>query len=191
MKFIRISFVILLFFLCFFIKNLKAESDIGVVNFSTCISDSNYGKQEQEEFEKLKNQITSLINDKEKHVNELYAKSNDSEFRDSLSPEAEKSFLMKFQTSNEELINYKNQYNQIMNQAHIKLIQTMSNYIKQTTEKISREKKLKLVISNDICFYFDKVYDITNIVVKEMDKSFENFKREQKTSDNEEKQKNK
>ena len=57
MKFIRISFVILLFFLCFFIKNLKAESDIGVVNFATCISDSKYGKQEHAKRQKRASRI--------------------------------------------------------------------------------------------------------------------------------------
>ena len=57
-------------------------SSIGLVNFSTCITESKYGKDEQASFEQVKTQMTTLISDLEKKLQEIAGKFNDPEFTD-------------------------------------------------------------------------------------------------------------
>ncbi len=147
-------------------------SNYGIVNFGTCISDSKLGKQEQASFETLKKQMASLLEDTEKQLGELSAKFNDPEFLDGLSPEAEDELKNKFRTLNEELGRYQNQYYQVMNQANMRIMQTVSVSINSASEKVAKEKKLSMVVNKDACFYFTPGLDVTNLVIGEMDKAF-------------------
>ncbi len=169
---------------------VAAESapNYGVVNFGTCVSDSKLGKQEQASFETLKKQMTSLLEDTEKQLNELSAKFNDPEFLDGLSPEAEEELKTKFRTLNEELGRYQNQYYQVMNQANMRIMQTLQVSINTAAEKVAKEKKLTMVVNKDACFYFTPGLDVTTHVIGEMDKTFaEEAKKQSAVASNEEK----
>jgi outer membrane protein len=144
----------------------------GIVNFGTCVSDSKLGKQEQASFESLKKQMTVLLEDTEKQLNELSTKFNDPEYLDGLSPEAEEELKVKFRTLNEELSRYQNQYYQVMNQANMRIMQTLAAGINSASEKVAKDKKLSMVVNKDACFYFTPALDVTNLVIVEMDKSF-------------------
>ncbi len=146
---------------------------IGVVNFSNCVTDSKLGKQEQSSFDSLKKQMSTLLEDTEKQLNDIAAKFNDPEYLDGLSPEAEEELKNKFRFLNEEMSRYQNQYYQVLNQANMRIIQTISNGINAASEKVAKDKKLTVVVNKDACFYFSPVLDVTNQVVTEMDKSFE------------------
>src|SRR5580658_4473294 len=111
-----------------------APSNIGIVNFGTCVADSKLGKQEQAAFESLKKQMTTLLEDTEKQLNEIAAKFNDPEFLDGLSPEAEEELKTKFRTLNEELGRYQNQYYQVMNQANMRIMQILATSINTAAE---------------------------------------------------------
>lgn len=145
---------------------------IGVVNFATCVSDSKLGKQEQASFEALKKQMSTALEDTEKQLNDLTAKFNDPDYIDGLSPEAEAELKNKFRSLSEELSRYQNQYYQVMNQANMRIIQTLTSAINAASEKIAKDKKLSLVINKDACFYCAPSTDLTTLVVTEMDKSF-------------------
>src|SRR5271168_1171700 len=82
----------------------------GVVNFTTCVTDSKYGKKEQENFESLRKQMASMIESTEKELKDIAAKFEDTEYLDSLSPKAEEEMKIKFQTLQEELGRYQNQF---------------------------------------------------------------------------------
>ncbi len=144
----------------------------GIVNFGTCVTDSKLGKQEQASFESLKKQMTSLLEDTEKQLNDLAAKFNDPEYLDGLSPEAEEELKNKFRTLNEELGRYQNQYYQVMNQANMRIIQTLSTSINTAAEKVAKDKKLNMVVNKDACFYFTPALDVTTFVIAEMDKNY-------------------
>lgn len=144
----------------------------GIVNFGTCVSDSKLGKQEQASFEALKKQMSSLLEDTEKQLNELSAKFNDPEYLDGLSPEAEEELKNKFRALNEELNRYQNQYYQVMNQANMRIMQTLSTNINSASEKIAKDKKLFMVVNKDACFYYTPALDVTNLVIAEMDRNF-------------------
>ena len=146
---------------------------VGVVNFGTCISDSKLGKQEQSSFESLKKQMTSLLEDTEKQLNEMTAKFNDPEYLDGLSPEAEDELKNKFRSLNEELNRYQNQYYQVMNQANMRIVQIMSQSINTASENVAKDKKLTVVMNKDACFYYTPALDVTNLVIAEMDKTYD------------------
>ncbi len=146
--------------------------DVGIVNFGTCVADSKLGKQEQSSFESLKKQMTTLLEDTEKQLNEMSTKFNDPDYLDGLSPEAEEELKVKFRTLNEELGRYQNQYYQVMNQANMRIVQAMSLNIATAAEKVAKDKKLTMVVNKDACFYFSPALDVTALIVAEMDKNF-------------------
>lgn len=144
----------------------------GIVNFGSCVSDSKLGKQEQASFESLKKQMASLLEDTEKQLVEITTKLKDPEYIDGLSPEAEESLSNRRDTLNEEYARYQNQYYQVMSQANMRIVQTLSAGINQAAEKVAKEKKLTMVLNKDACFYYSPDRDITNLIVAEMDKDF-------------------
>jgi len=154
----------------------------GIVNFSTCISESKYGQQEQEAFDDVRNKITSIMTDLEGQLNDIATKLQDPEFIDSLSPEAEQEMKARFQSLSEELGRYQNQYYQVMNQANMKLIQMMSNHVAEASEAIAKKQKLNVILNKEACFYYDPKQDITTAVVSEMNKNFEKDAKSQQTT---------
>src|SRR5579863_6099929 len=151
----------------------EPSPNFGIVNFGTCVSDSKLGKQEQASFEALKKQMTTLLEDTDKQLNELSAKFNDPEYIDGLSPEAEEELKTKFRTLNEELNRYQNQYYQVMNQANMRIVQTLSTSINSAAERVAKDKKLTMVVNKDACFYYTPALDVTKTVITEMDKNYE------------------
>ena len=150
-------------------KEEKHEPKFGIVNFSTCITESKYGKEEQASFEQVKTQMTTLISDLEKQLQEIANKFNDAEFLDSLSPEAEQEMKVKFQGLSEEYNRYQNQYMQVLNQANMKLIQAMNHYVNQASNSVAKKNQLSMILREDTCFYYTDKDDITNQIIKEMD----------------------
>lgn len=149
-----------------------AAETTGVVNFSSCISDSKLGKQEQASFESLKKQMSSLLEDTEKQLQELSVKFNDQEYLDGLSPEAETEMKGKFEALNQDLQRYQNQYYQVMNQANMRIIQSINGAISQAAEKVAKDKKIGMVVNKEACYFYLPSLDITVDVIAEMDKVF-------------------
>jgi outer membrane protein len=149
-----------------------AAETTGVVNFSSCISDSKLGKQEQASFESLKKQMSSLLEDTEKQLQELSVKFNDQDYLDGLSPEAEAEMKGKFEALNQDLQRYQNQYYQVMNQANMRIIQNINGAIAQAAEKVAKDKKIGMVVNKEACFFYLPTFDITVDVIAEMDKVF-------------------
>lgn len=156
----------------------EAKNEIGIVNFTSCITESKLGKKEQESLENVKQQMTSLIKDIEDQLNDITAKFNDPDFIDGLSPEGEQELKMKYQTLREEYDRYQNQFYQVMQQANMKLVQTVSSYVNAATDKIAKNKNLSLVVNKDACFSFRETFDITQEVIAEMDKVFEDLEKQ-------------
>lgn len=156
---------------------------IGVVNFATCIAESKVGKKEQENMDNMRKQMASLVEDTEKELREISAKFEDADYLDSLSPKAEEELKVKFQTLQEDLGRYQNQFYQMLNHANYTMIQKMSAAIAKASEKIADAKKLDYVMNKEACFYIRPDLDVTAVVIKAMDESFEIDKAKQ-VSDN-------
>lgn len=149
------------------------QPSVGIVNFTTCMTESKMGKQEQASFESLKNQMASLLEDTEKQLNELTSKFNDPEYMDGLSPDGEEELKTKFQMLNEEMSRYQNQYYQVLNQANMKVVQSMSSRIQEAAEKVAKSRKLSMVMNKEACFFYTSGLDVTNFVIAELDRTFE------------------
>jgi outer membrane protein len=156
----------------------------GVVNFSNCITDSKAGKKEQENMENLRKQMSSLIENTEKELREIVTKFEDTEYLDSLSPKAEEELKVRHQTLQEDLGRYQQQFYQVLQHAQYQMVQKMSMTIAAASEKIANIKNLDYVINREACFYIRPDLDVTDLVVAEMDKSFDD--KSKKLSDNSE-----
>ncbi len=152
---------------------VNAQSSIGVANFTTCIQDSKYGKKEQESFEALKKQMSTLLEDTEKQLREISAKFSDAEYLDGLSPDAEEELKVKFGTLNQELARYREQYYQVLNQANMRIMESMNTHISTASEKVQKDKKLDAIANKQAFFSINNHLDVTALVIKEMDKQFD------------------
>ncbi len=149
------------------------NGNLGVVNFASCITDSKYGKKEQENLESLRKQMASLMENTEKELKDISAKFEDTEYLDSLSPKAEEELKAKFQALQEDLGRYQNQFYQVLNHANYQMIQKLSGAISAAAEKVASKNALKYVINKEACFYISPDLDVTTSVISEMDKNFE------------------
>lgn len=159
-------------------------SKIGVVNFADCVTTSKYGKQEQENLENLRKQMTSMIQDTENELKDISAKFEDSEYVDGLSPKAEEELKQKYQTLNQDLARFQNQYYQVLQQANYQVIQKISESIAKASESVANKKKLGIVMNKEACFYHKPTLEVTSLVISEMDKNYE-FDAKQKAENNE------
>lgn len=159
---------------------------IGIVNFSSCITDSKFGKSEQEQMENIKKQYVSLIEETEKELKDLQTKFDDPVFMEGLSPQAEEDQRLKQKTLNEDLYKYQNQLYQIMQQAQYFFYQKMVGNVSKAAEKIAAEKNLDFVLNGEACFYSKPGMNVTDLVIKEMDKRFDEEAQKNKVSENQE-----
>ncbi len=173
MKLQKVFCLFLIFGFCFLSSIHGKELKTGIINFTTCITESKYGKQEQEAFDQVKNKMIALMNDLEKQLKEIAEKLQDSEYIDSLSPEAEQETKSRFQALNEELGRYQNQYYQVMSQANMKFIQVMNTHVSSASQIIAKKENLSMIFKKEACFYCDPNQDMTILAISEMDKKFE------------------
>ncbi|HMD81479.1 MAG TPA: OmpH family outer membrane protein, partial [Anaerolineales bacterium] len=121
----------------------------------------------------------------ENELKELSAKFEDTEYLDSLSPKAEEELKMKFQSLQEDLSRYQNQFYQVLNHANYQMIQKVSTSIASAAEKVAKQKKLDYVINKEACFYTRPDFDCTDAVIEQMDRNFDlNHAEKKKLSDN-------
>ena len=165
-----------MFLTCLVAGSLSAGEKIGVVNFASCVSDSKAGQEEQANFDNMKKQLSAHLEQTEKELTTLATKLNDPEYMDGLSPEAENELKEKIQRLNEELSRYQNQYYQVLNQANMKVVQSLSSKVNAASELVAKEKKLDLVLHKDVCFFYSSDLDITSAVVAKMDTAYEKDK---------------
>ncbi|HSX14150.1 MAG TPA: OmpH family outer membrane protein [Chlamydiales bacterium] len=158
----------------------------GVVNFSSCVSDSKYGKKEQENFESLRKQMATMIESTESQMKEIATKCEDTEYLDSLTPKAEEELKVKFQSLQEELSRYQNQFYQVLQHANQQVVQKINTAIAAASKEIAEKSKLDYVINKEACFYIRPGLDVTAQVIAEMDRKFEIDAKQKKISDNSE-----
>ena len=155
-----------------------AFANIGIVNVATCATDSKSGKYEQEQFDKLKGQWVSLIQETEKEYKAVSEKLKNEDYLEGLSPKAVDELKQKQQTLYDDLMKYQQQLSQALNQANYLFIQKMVKSISSASEIIAKQKKLDYVMNKDSCFYSKADTDITGPVIEEMNKSYDKEQKE-------------
>lgn len=149
------------------------ELSVGFVNFKTCIEKSKQGQQDRENFESIKNQMSEALEKTDKELADLGAKLEDQDYMDGLSPTAEEELKNKFQALNQEIMRYQNQYYQVLNQANMKMLQSLHDFVAKAAENVRDANHLSLILNEDSTFAYAKSLDFTDEVVVAMNKQFE------------------
>lgn len=150
-------------------KSLK----VGLVNFKKCVEDSKVGKREQVTFEALKNKMESVVEEKEKELNDLADKLNDPDQLDLMSAEAETELKRKFRALSQEMNQLQQQYYQSLNQTNMKIVQSLADLVAQAAEQVAKEEQYDILLNDESAFYYDKSLDISPRIVVKMDKQFD------------------
>jgi outer membrane protein len=150
-----------------------AAEPFTIVNFTTCVLESKYGKYEQEQLETKRKQYSTTLEETDKKLKETTSKLEDQEYMDNLSPEAEESLKLEHKTYSEDMNRLQSQFYQDMQQSQYILMQKIAAIINKASEKIAKEKQFGMIINKDACFYYKPDLDITSSVIVEMDKIFD------------------
>ncbi len=151
----------------------KEQPTVAIVDFKQCAEDSKLGKQQQENFEGLKQQIQDVMSEKEKEIKDLADKFQDPDYLDSLSPEAENKLKQEFQQANMQYNQMQQQFFQTLQQANVQIVRLIADSVQDHAKTLAEEKKIDVVLNAESCFYFDTPYDLTTEVVSKMDATFE------------------
>lgn len=159
-----------------------AGFNVGVINTKKALEESKLGKQEQQNFEKMKSQMESVLQEKERALQELEGQLNDDDHMDSLSDEAAAELRQKKKNLIQEGGKLQGQYLQMLQQANVKVVQKLTELVSKASKKVAEQglngKKLDLVISDEACTYFNPQLDVTDKLVVEMNALFETQQKE-------------
>ena len=149
-----------------------AGSSFGIVDFAACIKDSDMGKEEQANFERLKQQMGVYLEETGKQLREIEDRLKDPEYMDGQAPEAIEELKNKMRTLEEEMGRQQNQYYQVLNQANMKIVGELSSGVNEAAKQVAEKQELELVINKDACFFYAEKLDITPAVVKQMNETY-------------------
>jgi outer membrane protein len=148
------------------------ELKVGIVNFKECVESSKLGKQEQDNFEALKKQMESVLEEKEKQLNDLATKLNDTDYLDSISAEAETELKRKARAIQNDMQQHQQQFYQALQQANFKVVQQLTEAIGKASKKLAASGNYDLILNEEVAFYANEALNVSKAVVKEMDADF-------------------
>ena len=149
------------------------------VNFKEVVENSKLGKQEQANFEALKKQMETVLEDKDKQLNEMASKLNDSDYLDSISADAETELKRKARALQGDLQQHQQQFYQALQQANFKVVQQLQEAIQKASKKVAADLKLDGIANEEIFFYANPSLNVSKEVIKEMDSDFANVEQNQ------------
>lgn len=162
----------------------EENPSIGVVNYSNCATESKLGKKEMKQRETIQNQLVALVKETEDELKDLHAKLEDSEYLETLSEKAKEELRSKKLAKQEEFGHLQQNFYQSMQQNNYQIAQKVAQQVMTAAKKIAEEKGLDYLLNQEACFYTKDSLDLTNLVVEEMDKSFEQTLKAQETAEN-------
>ncbi len=159
-------------------------SKICVLNTRRCLEESKMSKQERQTLEKMKNQMESVLKDKEKAIHSIENKLRDEDYMDSISDEAERELRHKKKILIEEGVELNRQFSENLEMTNMKIMQTIIEAINKASKEVVQEMANKnqpvdLILTSEACTYFNPTLDITNQVLIKMDAIHELEQKEQ------------
>ncbi len=153
-------------------------SKIGVINSRKCLEDSKLSKHERVTLEKMKNQMESVLKEKEKAIHEIENKLRDEDYMDSISDDLERELKHKKKVIIEEGMELNRQFADNLEMTNMKIIQGIVEAIAIASKEVVAEMNkqgqiIDLVLSNEACTYFAPSLDITDKVLSKMDALFD------------------
>lgn len=146
---------------------------IALVNFKTCVEKSKIGQKEQASFDAMKKQMETILEEKEKSLADVAGKFNDIDYLDSLSPDAEAELKRQFRTLNAEFNQQQQQFYQTLSQTNMMIIQKLNDAVTKAAEEVAKSNKIDIVLNDESTFYTIASIDISPMVIRVMDTTFE------------------
>jgi outer membrane protein len=145
---------------------------IGIVNTKKCLEESKLGKQEQANFEKMKQQMESVLQEKERALEEIEAKLNDDDYMDSISDEAASELKRKKRAIRNEGMQLQSQYMQTLQQANVKIIQRLTDVIGRASAQVAKDtstgQPVDVIFTDEACTFFSPRLDVSDRIVAKM-----------------------
>lgn len=148
----------------------------GIVNTKKCLEESKLGKQEQANFEKMKNQMESILQEKEKTLEEIETKLNDDDYMDSVSEEVASELKRKKRTIRTEGMQLQSQYMQTLQQANVKIVQKLTEAISKASAQVAQDPaggQFDIIFTDEACTYFAPRLDVSALVIAKMNAIFD------------------
>ncbi|MCE2982925.1 MAG: OmpH family outer membrane protein [Parachlamydia sp.] len=146
---------------------------MGVVNTKKCLEDSKLGKQVQANFEKMKKQMESILQEKERDLEEIESKLNDDDYMDSISEDAASELKRKKRTLRAEGMQLQNQYIQTLQQANMKIVQELTEAISKASGQVAQDQTFDAIFSDEALTYYRETLDLTDKIVTQMNINFD------------------
>lgn len=156
---------------------------IGIVNTKKCLEESKLGKQEQANFEKMKNQMESVLQEKEKTLEDIESKLNDDDYMDSVSDDVANELKRKKRTIKNEGMQLQSQYMQTLQQANMKVIQKLTDAISKASAQVAKDSSgteaFDIILTDEACTYFAPRLDVSDKIVAKLNEMFDAEQKEQ------------
>lgn len=157
---------------------------VAVLNTRKCLEESKLSKNERVTLEKMKNQMESVLKDKEKAIHTIENKLRDEDYMDSLSEESERELKHKKKVLIEEGIELNRQFTDNLEMTNMKIIQTIIDAVGKASKAVVQElaaqnQPIDVILTNEACTYFNPSLDITDKVLAKMDATFEMEQKDQ------------
>lgn len=148
---------------------------IGIVNTKKCFDESKFGKQEQQNFEKMKNQMENVLKDKEMALEELESKLNDDDYMDSVSDETENELKRKRRSIRNEGMQLQSQYMQTLQKANLSVIQKLADSIAKASAQVAQDPAngLDVIFSDEACTFYLPRLDVSDRIIAKMNAMFD------------------
>lgn len=150
----------------------QGPSSFGVINTKKCAESSKLGQQEQQNFDKTKSQMETVLKRKGEELREVREKLNDSDYMDSLSDDAASDLRYKKKSLEHDAMELQEEYMRTLQQINMKIIQKLTESMNEAAAAVAKEKGQQIVITDDACSYYDPSLDISEKVVEKMDAKF-------------------
>lgn len=151
---------------------------IAIVSSKKCLEESKLGKQEQANFERMKNQMEAVLQEKEKALEDLENKTEDEDYMDSISDEAAAELKRKKRNLRQEGYQLQSQYMQTLQQANIRIIQRIADAISKASEQVALDashtnQPIDLIVNDEAVTYFSPSLDVSDKVIAKMNVAFD------------------
>lgn len=160
-----------------FSSPLNQTLKVGIVNTKKCLENSKLGKLEQANFEKMKNQMESILQEKEKTLEDIESKLNDDDYMDSISDEAASELKRKKRNLRNEGMQLQNQYLQTLQQANLKIVQKLTEAISKASDQVAKEggssQSIDIIFTDEACTYSAPHLDVSDRIIAKMNTLFD------------------
>jgi outer membrane protein len=158
---------------------------IGIVNTKKCLEGSKLGKQEQVNFEKMKQQMESVLQDKERALEEVESKLNDDDYMDSVSDEVANELKRKKRSIRNEGMQLQSQYMQTLQQANVKIVQRLTDVISRASAQVAQDtstgQPLDIIFTDEACTFYSPRLDVSDRVIVKMNAIFDAEQKKENT----------